>query len=406
MKISFCKDIYQMLCKKYPNSNIYVIGDQHFFHKNIISYSRNQFADVSEMNQHIITKHNQIVGENDIVIFLGDFSFQHNSMKEILEHMNGHKYLILGNHDSENLVKKFSSIGFEEVFTHPIQVNQNYLSHEPLIDGERSDFHFNLVVNEFKKHANGVNYHGHIHDKNHFISPSYYNASCEVVDYQPVLIGKTNSIALPDEVPLFINSPYFSQMLEMIKKENSIDPTILISDYIYSYFLEICSSYFNDFFVNGSFGLLKKYQFLSKMSDLDISFLYDSNRSKKKNATMLKSMIDESYEHLKKIDRINLNFQKRFDSLRIFEADFTSQNPYFSRCFLDANLVFLDCYKEDDFSKINENSLIQKFVSKNSMTMLQEFHFPQFQAQVLTPEGDIANALLQLFFKRDKKRKK
>ena len=66
MLISFCQDIYPMLCKKFPNRKIYLISDHHFYHDKIIKYSRNQY---------IIDSHNEIVNEDDIVIFLGDFCF-------------------------------------------------------------------------------------------------------------------------------------------------------------------------------------------------------------------------------------------------------------------------------------------------------------------------------------------
>ena len=61
-----------------------------------------------------------MITKDDIVIFLGDFCFKYGSIKEILDRMNGHKYLILGNHDLEDLVKNYPNLGFEGVFTFPI----------------------------------------------------------------------------------------------------------------------------------------------------------------------------------------------------------------------------------------------------------------------------------------------
>ena len=76
------------------------------------------------------------------------------------------------------------------------------------------------------------------------------------------------------EKPLFINSPYFDQILTEMTTKHSIQPKLLIDDYIYSMVLEVLSSEFSSYMIQGSFGLLKKYNFLTKMSDLDISFLY------------------------------------------------------------------------------------------------------------------------------------
>lgn len=402
---SFCQDIYQMLCKKFPNRKIYVISDQHFFHKNIIDYTRQNFSNVTEMNQYIITKHNEIVEPDDIVILLGDFCFKHNFIKETLEKMNGHKYLILGNHDSANLVKSYPNLGFESVFTTPIKINDDYFSHEPLIEGEKNDSHFQLVLNEFKKCSNGTNYHGHIHNKEDFSLENYKNVTCEALDYKPTLIGQTKDYNQEENRPLFINSPYFDQVLTNLSKEHGINPFIIISDYIYSYLLENLSSYQRQYFVQGSYGLLKKFNFISKISDIDITFIYNTLISKGNNISLLKKMVDEAYESIKQIEQINLQFLKRYSNLRIFDILYTSKQANFAHCVLDSNLIFLDCYKDTDFFKLEDTTIIQKFLDKSS-SLQTEYQFPKFQAQFLIPEGDIANLLLQLLFQQGYDEKK
>lgn len=93
MLSSFCNDIYEMLSRRHPNSQIFVIGDEHFYHANIINYTRSQFMDALDMNETIIRKHNEVVGPDDIVIFLGDFAFKKAHIKELNQRLNGHKYL-------------------------------------------------------------------------------------------------------------------------------------------------------------------------------------------------------------------------------------------------------------------------------------------------------------------------
>ena len=78
--------------------------------------------------------------------------------------------------------------------------------------------------------------------------------------------------------------------------------------------LETLSKEVNSYVVQGSFGLLKKYNFLTKMSDLDLSFLYDFSMSKNKNQNLLKEKVDSLFETLKKVDGINLRFLKRYVS--------------------------------------------------------------------------------------------
>lgn len=404
MSKSICQDIYSILCQKHPNKKIYIIGDQHFYHNNIIEYTRENFHDVTEMNEYIINIHNQTVSKDDIIIFLGDFCFKKHFIKSILSQLNGHKYLILGNHDPKDIIKSYPTLGFEGVFITPVKIKESYLSHEPLQNNEKNELQTQLILNEFVHSPNAINYHGHIHEKEN-IASNYQNVTCEALDYKPKLIGYT-TVNEKQELPNFINSPYFNTVLSEIKAKHNIEPSILISDYIYSSILENYNILQSQYFVQGSFGLLKKFHFLSHLSDLDISFLYNPNISKTQNITLFKTMADSSYESLKEIEGINLRFEKRYPSLHIFEALYTSQQPYFSKNYYDSNLIYLDCYKHTDFFHLNGTSIIERFLSKTSPSLLDEFKLPQFTAQFLTPEGDIANLLLQLIFQQGYEEKK
>jgi len=55
--------------------SVYFIGDTHFDHKNIIKYCHRPFSNVAEMNETIKKNWNNTVGDNDIVYFLGDWTF-------------------------------------------------------------------------------------------------------------------------------------------------------------------------------------------------------------------------------------------------------------------------------------------------------------------------------------------
>jgi calcineurin-like phosphoesterase family protein len=52
----------------------FVIADTHFGHENIIKYESRPFKNTEEMNQALIKNWNSVVGEKDIVYFLGDFA--------------------------------------------------------------------------------------------------------------------------------------------------------------------------------------------------------------------------------------------------------------------------------------------------------------------------------------------
>ena len=55
-------------------SKIFLIGDLHFGHRNIIKYCNRPFKDVEDMTEKLIKNWNSVVGKNDIVYVDGDFA--------------------------------------------------------------------------------------------------------------------------------------------------------------------------------------------------------------------------------------------------------------------------------------------------------------------------------------------
>lgn len=111
---------------------IYLIGDPHFGHGNIIRYCNRPFTSVEEMNETLIKNWNSVVGKQDIVYVLGDFALcGKNSIIEITQKLNGRKRLILGNHDGASL-ETYRKAGFEYIYNHPVILDDFYiLSHYP-----------------------------------------------------------------------------------------------------------------------------------------------------------------------------------------------------------------------------------------------------------------------------------
>lgn len=80
----------------------FFISDTHFDHKNIIKYSNRPFDSVEEMNEQMVARWNAKVHPNDRIFHVGDFGFSPRSkLQKIFDRLNGHKYLIRGNHDHE-----------------------------------------------------------------------------------------------------------------------------------------------------------------------------------------------------------------------------------------------------------------------------------------------------------------
>ena len=78
-------------------------SDQHFGHANVIQHCSRPFADVDEMDAAMIAAWNAVVGRDDIVYCLGDFSCHGvERTREIFDALRGRKHLVIGNHDVDS----------------------------------------------------------------------------------------------------------------------------------------------------------------------------------------------------------------------------------------------------------------------------------------------------------------
>ena len=165
-------------------ANVYICADLHFSHKNIIKYEDRPYADVNEMNEALIKNWNSVVQPEDKVFVLGDVAFASKKKTiELVQQLNGHKILVMGNHDRGRSVSFWIEAGFEIVSPYPILYGGKYLlSHEPL-DKPNDDF-FSI--------------HGHVHGSEDYpdISDTAACVSIERLNYKPalfadVITGKT-----------------------------------------------------------------------------------------------------------------------------------------------------------------------------------------------------------------------
>lgn len=153
---------------------IFIYSDPHFGHKNVIKYANRPFSNINEMNSQLIKNFNKVVGHDDVVYILGDFSFLNTiSTTEILKSLNGYKFLIKGNHDRKTNTA-YRKMGFTEVYDKPIVLmNFFILSHEPIDENV----------------GNMINIYGHLH-QNGINSYMSYCACVEKTDYKPVSLDE------------------------------------------------------------------------------------------------------------------------------------------------------------------------------------------------------------------------
>ena len=145
------------------------IADTHFCHKNIIEYDNRPFESTIDMDLTIIKRWNGIVQPTDTVYHLGDFAFAPNAhQKRFINHLNGYKVLIRGNHDKSETA----------CFAH----GWNFVCDGLLVNLD--GYKCLLVHDPADSDASYFTIHGHTHQYNG--DPYGICVSCNLWNYEPI----------------------------------------------------------------------------------------------------------------------------------------------------------------------------------------------------------------------------
>ena len=155
----------------------WLIGDTHFFDKNIITFENRPFKTVEEMNTCLVNNWNSVVAEEDNVFLLGDVANTNNinkaDLQKLIKSLNGNITLIAGNHDVDNL--DFYAGGCKmKVYEYPILVDDFWiLSHNP------------MYVNDMSPYANIF---AHVHNNLIYktVTRRSYCVSAERIHFTPI----------------------------------------------------------------------------------------------------------------------------------------------------------------------------------------------------------------------------
>jgi calcineurin-like phosphoesterase family protein len=154
---------------------IFFIGDTHIGHQNILKFEpeNRPFETIDEHDQILCNNWNSVIGPDDIVWHLGDVFFGSDErVKTYLQQLNGHKYLVMGNHDRIVPGNKEVLLQFFEKIYGVAYYKDGILSHIPIHPAQlESRFKFNI--------------HGHMHSHN-IQDDRYYNVSCEQIGLTPI----------------------------------------------------------------------------------------------------------------------------------------------------------------------------------------------------------------------------
>lgn len=155
---------------------IFVTADLHIGNESIITHRG--FKSSSEYHSTLIKKWNETVSDDDTVYILGDIGEDILIATEnVIKALNGHKYWVLGNHDTHKLVDRVGYLFDGISATESVKIGREYvvLTHIPI--HESMLFHFKYNV------------HGHVHEDT-IKHPRYVNVSIENAGMAPVLLGR------------------------------------------------------------------------------------------------------------------------------------------------------------------------------------------------------------------------
>ena len=169
-------------------------SDTHFNHANIIKFCNRPFKDVEQMNETLIANWNRVVGMNDTVFHLGDFCLGGAAeWTKVLDRLNGRIYLIIGNHDLQNLrqgfVGRFEHVAMQMYIM--VGKQQIYLCHYPFLCFEGG---YKNVWQLFGHVHSRKSYTGIDAGRLQYLFPTQYDVGVDNNDFTPVSFEQVQRI--------------------------------------------------------------------------------------------------------------------------------------------------------------------------------------------------------------------
>lgn len=177
---------------KFSGDGLFFTSDTHFNHSKILEFCKRPFIDIEEHDKILIDNWNSVVGPDDTVFHLGDFCFgSTQKIIEIRKQLNGHIFLIKGNHDDKNLQTSAYSYFEEVLYQARILVDGRtvYLNHFPFL----CFAHGNI---DTYKNSYSIQLFGHIHSgpnssssdvlRSSILYPTQYDVGVDNNNYKPI----------------------------------------------------------------------------------------------------------------------------------------------------------------------------------------------------------------------------
>lgn len=189
---------------------IFFTSDHHFCHANIIKYCKRPFESVDQMNEDMVRRWNEVVGVEDTVYYLGDFSLAKQAVELFARRLNGEKHFIMGNHDACHPCNKkkaeaatqiyrdagFIVLGLETVIE--IGHEKVLLHHMPYLSSGASEGYAKKPKHLKFRPKDECRWllHGHVHEK-WKTKDRMINVGVDVWDFYPIPISEIENLIKP-----------------------------------------------------------------------------------------------------------------------------------------------------------------------------------------------------------------
>ena len=152
-------------------NQIFFTSDLHIGHDKEFIWKNRGFTSIEDHDTAILKNWNDTIMSGDTVYILGDLCLGQNEKEwnRVYKNLNGDKYFIRGNHDTNNKISKYveeyniKDLGYANI----IKYNKKwsfYLCHYPTFTENPYEPHKNPVINLF----------GHTHQNSNFFINNYY----------------------------------------------------------------------------------------------------------------------------------------------------------------------------------------------------------------------------------------
>lgn len=166
---------------------VWFTSDWHFYHDREFLYKPRGFNSIYEMNDAIISRHNEVVQPEDDVYVLGDCILNDNDAGiRAIKQLKGQLHIVRGNHDTNTRMDLYDKCWNIVEITEGQHFKWNgyhfYLNHYPTITS-------NLEKDSILKH-HLINLYGHTHQKTNFYNeiPFMYHVGMDSHNCYPINI--------------------------------------------------------------------------------------------------------------------------------------------------------------------------------------------------------------------------